>query len=129
VAGVRIRSSGMKIFMDTDIRAFGNRLQRSVINQIRFRAPGRIRFSLRGSRLSIRGYQMRFRVSADTGFSLYPDQGTGIYVGKGYIYPVRAQAMVFRPKGSAKLIFARRIKGQPPQHFMRNGLVAAIRSL
>lgn len=119
----------MARFMNTDLRSVAQRLQRHVEDQIRIRAKGRIKASIKGGRVSVRGRHIRFKVGAKTGFSLYPDQGTGIYVGRGYIYPRTAQALVFRPKGSAKVIFARRVKGQPAQHFMRNGLVAGIRLL
>jgi hypothetical protein len=116
MAGVTIRRSGMKVFMDTDMRALGARLAKAVETQIIARAPvesGRLKSRIKAGRISVRGYHVRFMVRARTGYSLYPELGTGIYVGKGYIYPKRARSLVFKPQGSSRLIFAARIKGQP----------------
>lgn len=132
MAGVTIRKSGMKAFMNKDMRRFAARIARRVTAEIRIRAPhftGRLNASIHASRIKVRRYDISFTVEAKTGYSLYPEKGTGIYVGRGYIYPKRARALVFRGRGGSKLIFAKRVKGQPGQHFMRDGLYAAIGSL
>lgn len=117
---VTIRHSGMRVFMNRDVRPVMRRWQRSVEIQIRVRAHGRIRSAVEGTRVHVIGYTAAATVQALTGFSLYPDQGTGVYVGRGRIYPKRARALRFVSRG--QVIFAKSIKGQPAQHFMQEGL-------
>lgn len=40
-------------------------------------------------------------------------------VGTGPIYPIRAQFLRFKPKGQTYFVFARRTRGVPAGHFMR----------
>jgi hypothetical protein len=133
VGGVTVRKSGMKVFMAADMRMFSEKLGRQIVRDIRLFAPrgetGRTAATLAASAIKIRGYTIHFTVGSHSGHSLYPDQGTGIYAGRGYIRPKRARALVFRPKGSAAFVFAQRVKGQPPQHFMQKGLTVALARL
>lgn len=122
---VRIRQSGMRRFMNTDVRRVTRRWQFNTATQIRVRAKGRIRAAVEGTRIRVVGYTASTTVQSLTGFSLYPDQGTGVYAGRGRIYPRRAKALVFYSRG--RLIFAKSIKGQPAQHFMEEGLSAGTR--
>jgi hypothetical protein len=39
---------------------------------------------------------------------------------QGPIYPVRAKALRFKPKGSASFVFAKFVRGFPGAHFMRS---------
>jgi hypothetical protein len=50
----------------------------------------------------------------------YPEVGTGIYGEReSYIYPRTGRLMVFEINGHT--VTARRVKGQPAQHFLRHG--------
>ena len=115
----------MNRFMSTDVRVAMGRWQRVTEDQIRVRAPGRIKAAVRGTRIWTRGYHCGTTVESLTGFSLYPEEGTGVFVGRGRIYPKRAKALRFISRRSGGVVFAKSIKGQPGQHFMRNGLFAS----
>lgn len=59
-------------------------------------------------------------------YGLYQHEGTGIYgPRRRYITPRRAKFLVFRPKGSSKLVFARRVRGVTKKPFLKNALPAA----
>ena len=49
-------------------------------------------------------------------YALYVHSGTGIYAGKGRIYPRKSSVLVFKIGG--KTIFAKSIKGQKPNPFV-----------
>jgi len=51
-----------------------------------------------------------------TKYALYVHFGTGIYAGKGRIYPRKSSILVFNIGG--KKVFARSIKGQKPNPFV-----------
>ena len=51
-------------------------------------------------------------------YAPYQEFGTGIYVGKGYIYPKRAKMLRFKLRGG-RVVYARRVKGSPPTKFMQ----------
>ena len=51
-------------------------------------------------------------------YAPFQEFGTGIYVGKGYIYPKRAKMLRFRTRGG-KWVFARRVRGTPPVKYMQ----------
>jgi hypothetical protein len=44
--------------------------------------------------------------------------------GVGFIYPKRAQYLRFRPKGSNTFVFARRVRGVKPGHFLKRAAAA-----
>jgi hypothetical protein len=45
-----------------------------------------------------------------------PKEAPGI----GFIYPKKAQFLVFKPKGSNSFVFAKRVRGVKPGNFLRN---------
>jgi hypothetical protein len=47
--------------------------------------------------------------------------------GHGVIVPVRKKALRFRPKGSTRFIFARRVRAVPPNRYLQRSLRAARR--
>ncbi len=53
--------------------------------------------------------------------------GTGIFAGKGRIFPKKKRAMAFFFKGGPVVV--RSIKGQPGQHFAEKGLEKAARDI
>lgn len=68
----------------------------------------------------------------------YEEEGTGIYAGRGYIYPKRGQFLVFparnnsgsgnrryRGGATANLVFARRVRGRKGTRFLSRALDAA----
>ena len=51
-----------------------------------------------------------------TPYALYVHSGTGIYAGRGRIYPKRAKVLAFKVGG--KMVFAKSIKGQKANPFV-----------
>lgn len=56
-------------------------------------------------------------------YAAYVESGTGIYrkESPGYIIPKKARFLVFRGKGG-NLVFAKKVRGQPPQYFMARAI-------
>jgi hypothetical protein len=50
------------------------------------------------------------RVFSNVEYAIYQEMGTGVYAGKGYIYPKRAKMLSWVSK-SGKRIYARKVKG------------------
>lgn len=78
------------------------------------------------------------RVGSNLEYAVYVHEGTGIYAGKGYIYPKRGRYLVWPNKNNSgsgnrrysggrtsKFVFAKRVKGVPPRPFLRDALDAA----
>ena len=65
---------------------------------------------LRGSISSQVNSNTDGRIFTNTKYAPYQEYGTGIYAGKGYIYPKKAKFLVFKNK-AGKLIFAKKVKG------------------
>lgn len=106
-----------------DLRRRGNR----VLNRAREEAPvatGALRQSLRLDMVSENGVP-EARISSALQYSVYVHEGTGIYAGRGYIYPVAARFLVWRSRETGELVFARRVRGQPPNPFLKRALEAA----
>ena len=60
-------------------------------------------------------------------YAPYQEFGTGIFVGKGYIYPKRAKVLRFKTRGG-KWVFARRVKGTPPKKYMTRARQDGVRA-
>lgn len=58
-------------------------------------------------------------------YAIYQELGTGIYAGRGMIKPKSGRFLVFTPKGSATVVFARQVRGTPAKHFLEKALEAA----
>lgn len=56
------------------------------------------------------------RVGTNVKYAPYQEFGTGIYAGRGYIYPRRARFLAWRDK-SGKWVFARRVRGVKPRRY------------
>lgn len=66
------------------------------------------------------------RVGTNVEYARYIHDGTGIYGPKGTpITPKRSQFLVFTPKGSTDVVFARQVRGIRPTPFLRDALPAA----
>lgn len=92
------------------------------------RLRGSITMEVRGS-----GRSLEVRVGSNLPYAIYVEKGTGIYAGRGYIYPKSGQYLRWpstsggRYKGGATkgYVFAKRIKGMKAQPFLRPALDAA----
>lgn len=124
---IRIRQDGIKLMTKTDVAVWTRKVTDEVTRHARGHAPGRIAGSIRLMAFRASSYRVRARVGTNTGYGLFPEEGTGIYGPTGRrIYPKTAKVLVFRPRGSSQLVFAKSVKGQKPQHFMLFALNHAI---
>ena len=86
---------------------------------------GKLRASLQ-MRFVYVGGAPQVQIGSELPYAVYQEMGTGIYAGRGYIYPTRAKYLVFKPKGSSKLVFARRVRGTPALHFLERSIQEAV---
>ena len=57
---------------------------------------------------------------------MWVHNGTGIYgPARKMITPKRARRLKFKPSGSTRFVYARAVRGMPPNPFLRNALPAA----
>lgn len=111
-----------------------------VQNAARRLAPvdeGRLRASIstevRGS-----GRTLEARVGSNLEYAIYVHEGTGIYAGRGYIYPKRGRYLRWPNKNNSgsgnrrysrgrtsRYVFAKRVRGVRPRPFLRDALPAA----
>ena len=130
---VRVLSSGITALVRGEIAAFSAVLGRRVRRDAQNRSPvfcGKLRRSIRVGRVTFRGRIASVKVSTNTGYGLYPEEGTGIYGPKGQVIrPKKAPFLVFQPRGLGHIIRVRSVKGQRGQHYMRDALLATMRKL
>ena len=69
------------------------------------------------------GNRLVSTIYTDVNYANYVIMGTGIYAGKGWITPKSKQFLRFRGRGGA-WVFARRVRGQRPNNFVQDGLMA-----
>lgn len=88
------------------------------------RAPvnsGRLRDSITTRMVGVA--PLRVEVGSWLGYAIHVHRGTGIYGPSGQrIRPRRASVLVFSPKGSARVVFARSVRGSRAQPFMTEAL-------
>jgi hypothetical protein len=110
-----------------DLLRRGQRVQ----NKARRLAPvdrGRLRGSIttevRGS-----GRGLEVRVGSNLDYAVYVHEGTGIYAGRGYIYPRRGRYLRWRARGGGgggrEYVYARRVRGVRGRPFLKDALDAA----
>lgn len=130
---VTIRQAGIKALQTGPITDFTIKLANRVKARAELEAPkftGRLANSIERDPVKYRGYHTIVQVVTTTGYGLFPEKGTGIFGPKGRpIRPRRKRFLVFVPRGLNHPIRARSVKGQPPQHFMRNALLSVISSI
>lgn len=86
---------------------------------------GLLRSSVHTAVVSIGG-QPWVVVSTNIHYARWIHDGTGIYGPRHrYITPRRAKRLRFRPKGSSRYIYARKVAGIKPNPFLRDALSAA----
>lgn len=98
-----------------------------VLNQARTEAPvrqGTLRASL-NSRLGMIGGEPAVTVGTNLYYARYVHEGTGIYVGRGYIVPKRARFLIWKDWHTGDTVVARRVRGTPPNPFLVRALRAA----
>lgn len=85
---------------------------------------GRLRSSI-STELEPRGRVIVATVGTNVKYAELIHEGTGIYGPRGTpITPKRGRFLVFTPKGSSDVVFARSVSGVRPVPFLRNALVA-----
>jgi hypothetical protein len=98
---------------------------------------GRLRASIK-HRVRVAGRAVVGTVGTNVRYGQFVHEGTGIYGPRGqWIYPQRGQFLVFQVKrpfgpmprgkkrpapGRRPVVFARRVRGTPPTHFLTAGL-------
>ena len=86
---------------------------------------GLLRASIQVQLIYFRGYPA-VRVGSDLEYAIFVHEGTGIYGPRHHlITPKHGKFLVFQPKGSAHLVFARSVKGMTPNPFLADALSAA----
>lgn len=96
-----------------------------VANYAKVLAPvdtGRLRGSI-VTRVEARGLKAVGTVEAKAKYAVWVHEGTGLYGPRhAYIRPKRGKYLVFRPKGSSRVVFARRVAGMKPRPFLTEAL-------
>jgi hypothetical protein len=94
------------------------------------RAPvdtGRLRSSLK-KRVVSSGGKIVAEVSTNVKYAVYVHEGTGIYgPRRRLITPQRGAVLVFTPRGAARPVFVRSVRGVKPRPFLRDALRAVLR--
>lgn len=116
-----------------EIRVRGNR----VLNKARELCPvdqGALRASLTLEMFTVDGLPVA-RVGSRLKYAIYVHEGTGIYAGRGYIYPRSARVLRWPARAgsprrysggaTARYVYARRVRGVPGRPFLRQALAAA----
>lgn len=103
-----------------------NTVLRQTANAARANAPadtGQLRASIKED-IQVTGLTIIARVYADAPHAIYQERGTGVYAGRGPITPKRGKYLVFKPKGSKQMVFARKVRGTPATHFLLKAIKA-----
>lgn len=123
-----------EVFRDAGV-AWAADMGRRVVNEAKTRAPvdtGRLRSSIAYT-VDVTPSQVTLRVGAQVPYARYVEEGTGIYGPRqAPIYPVRRQALKFpRPRGgggrgngSGGFLFAKWVRGMPPNPYLADALKA-----
>lgn len=86
---------------------------------------GRLRSSVTTTLVRVAGAPA-VRVGSDVDYAVLIHNGTGIYGPSGSpIRPRSGRFLVFTPKGSSTVVFARQVRGMEPNPFLTNALAAA----
>jgi hypothetical protein len=68
------------------------------------------------------GLVVRGRLYASAPQAIYVHQGTGVYAGRGPIRPRNGKYLVWTPHGSSTPIFAKQVRGIPPNPFLTSSM-------
>lgn len=123
MAGFKVRERGVKQLFSTrgEVAKFNQGVARNVQRQIKKRTPvdtGRLRASWRlKHRPAGADLQLVSTIYTDVNYVNY------VIRGRGPVVPVRRQFLRFRGR-SGDWVYAKRVRGVPPNAFVQNGLVA-----
>ncbi len=98
---------------------------------------GRLRASI-DSEVRGSGRSLTVRIGSNLAHAIYVEKGTGVYAGRGYIYPKRGRYLRWPNKNNSgsgnrryksgktsQFVFAKKIKGMKAQPFLEPALDAA----
>lgn len=90
-------------------------------------ASGALLRSITTEPMRVAGGATGARVGSGLYYALWVHEGTGLF-GPNHtpIVPKRRKFMRFIPEGSAEAVFARSVKGMPPNPFLRDAMGAAL---
>jgi hypothetical protein len=77
---------------------------------------------------TVAGTRLSWKVSVDVKspegypYDVAQEEGTGVYVGKGRIYPRRARRLVFYWRKVGRVVAFRSVKGTPPTRFFSKAI-------
>jgi len=130
---VTVRDAGIRDLTVTAVADFVKIVAKKVEKRARFVAPnftGKLQRSITALKPKVTGLHVRAKVTTDSGYGLFPEEGTGIFGPKGApIRPKKAPFLVFQPRGLGHIIRVKSVRGQPGQHYMRDSLIAIIHSI
>lgn len=137
---VDVHHARMRAALSTDAGRWANSVGRQVVNRAKARCPvdeGRLRSSISHT-VRMGPSSVSFRVGSPLEYARYVHEGTGIYgPKKKRIVPVSAKALKFQtpkmigplpagvkhaPKGKRGFVFAKSVKGSPPNPFLTDAL-------
>lgn len=88
---------------------------------------GRLRASINTQLASHNGLPIVY-IGTNVKYARWVHNGTGIYGPRGVpIRPRSAKFLRFKPRGSARFVYARQVRGMKPNRFLHNALPAARR--
>lgn len=122
MSSFRIRERGVKALFSPrgDVARFHRKTARRVQTEIRKRTPvdtGRLRSSWRTKHHTLGGMRLVSTIYTDV------DYVNHVIHGRGPVVPLRRQFLRFRGR-SGDWVFAKRVRGVPPNAFVQNGLIA-----
>jgi HK97 gp10 family phage protein len=83
---------------------------------------GILRGSITKSNVSKAGDSYKVSVGSNVEYAPYQEYGTGIYVGRGFIYPKRSRFLIWKDRRSGKMILAKRVRGVPGKFYFKKGV-------
>jgi HK97 gp10 family phage protein len=69
------------------------------------------------------------KVISPVKYAKFQEFGTGVYLGRGMIYPKRSRFLVWRDRRSGKMIFAKAVRGVPPKRFFGKAIEKFIQKI
>jgi hypothetical protein len=139
-AHVEFARARLRAVMATEAGKWGAKVGRQVTNAAKARCPvdeGRLRSSITHT-VTVLPSSVRVRIGSPLEYAEYVHRGTGIYGPRhAPIVPVSAKALKFEPgrrmgplpagarnpaRGRRGIVFARSVKGSPPNPFLADAL-------
>lgn len=99
------------------------RLGDEFVNEARINAPretGFLEQSVRADAPRQSGDSVTVTVTCTAPYGRWQDEGTGVYIGQGRIYPTHAKALSFYWKKAGGFVTFASVAGTPPTHWWEN---------